>query len=153
MGKVWDMRTRELKGELKDHLQPVVALRIFDDDRHVASASKDRTVVTWDIVNMKRLTCHEAHSGPLTSMLLCRNQCNMYTAGADHALSSGIYDSVSPFERSLTRKSLAVNPTARNFAGALMSDYSQQAVPTKLCGFGMREPRASLRRAWGTQAR
>merc|ERR1711991_529677 len=84
--KVWDMRTRELKWELKDHLQPVVALRIFDDDRHVASASKDRTVVTWDIVNMKRLTCHEAHSGPLTSMLLCRNQCNMYTAGADHAL-------------------------------------------------------------------
>lgn len=84
--KIWDMRTRELKGELKDHLQPVVALQVFDDDRHVISGSKDRTVVTWDIVNMRRLTCHEAHSGPLTSMFLCRNQCNVYTAGADRTI-------------------------------------------------------------------
>jgi WD40 repeat protein len=81
--KIWDMRTRELKGELKDHLQAIVKLEIFDDDRHVISASKDRTVVTWDIVNCRRLTSHEAHSGPLTSMLLCRNQCNVYTSGAD----------------------------------------------------------------------
>jgi WD40 repeat protein len=81
--KVWDMRTRELRGELKDHLQAVVALQVFDDDRHVISASKDRTVVTWDLVNCRRLTSHEAHTGPLTSMVLCRNQCNVFTAGAD----------------------------------------------------------------------
>jgi WD40 repeat protein len=84
--KIWDMRTRELKGELKDHQQAVVALQVFDDDRHVLSASKDRTLVSWDIVGLKRLTSHEAHSGPLTSMFLSRNQCGAYTSGADHTI-------------------------------------------------------------------
>jgi WD40 repeat protein len=84
--KVWDIRTRELKGELKDHKQNVVALQLFEDDCHLISASKDRTVVTWDLVHFRRLTSHEAHAGPLTSMFLSKNQCNVYTAGMDRTI-------------------------------------------------------------------
>lgn len=84
--KVWDIRTREMRGELKDHKQAVVHLQLFDDDKHLLSASKDRTVCTWDLTTMKRVTCHETHNGPLTGAILSRNQCNVYTTGQDHRI-------------------------------------------------------------------
>lgn len=88
--KVWDIRTREVKLELKDHNQAIVHLQLFDDDRHLLSGSKDRMICTWDLSTGRRLTAHEAHSGPLTSALLSRNQTEVYTAGVDHRVH--VYD-------------------------------------------------------------
>jgi WD40 repeat protein len=84
--KVWDIRSKELRGELKDHQQAVVHLQLFDDDRHLLSASKDRTVCTWDMSTSRRLTSHEAHVGPLTGAFLCRNQSSVYTTGVDQKI-------------------------------------------------------------------
>jgi WD40 repeat protein len=84
--KLWDIRSKELKGELKDHQQAVVQLQLFEDDKHLLSASKDRTVCSWDLTTMKRLTCHEAHVGPLTGAFLCRNQASVYTTGVDQKI-------------------------------------------------------------------
>ena len=84
--KVWDIRSKELRGELKDHQQQVVHLQLFDDDKHLISASKDRTVCSWDLVTLRRLTSHEAHVGPLTGAFLSRNQSSVYTTGADQKI-------------------------------------------------------------------
>ncbi len=84
--KIWDIRSRELKGELKDHRQPIVSLQIFDDDRHLLSSSKDRTLIAWDLTSFKRVALLETHAGPLTSTLLCQNQVNIYTASMDHTI-------------------------------------------------------------------
>lgn len=84
--KMWDIRTKELKGEVKDHQQAVVSIQLFDDDRHLMTASKDRTVCTWDLTTLKRLTSHEAHVGPLTGAFLSRSQATMYTTGVDQKI-------------------------------------------------------------------
>lgn len=68
--RAWDIRSRQLKCELKDHRQEIVKLCLLSDDRHMLSASRDRTVITWDLLTSKRLTCHECHTGPLTDMVL-----------------------------------------------------------------------------------
>jgi WD40 repeat protein len=83
---MWDIRSRQQRLSLKDHSQDVVHLQLFDDDKHLLSASKDRIVCAWDLSTGKRVTAHEAHQGPLTSALLGRNQSEVYTAGMDHRI-------------------------------------------------------------------
>lgn len=88
--KLWDIRSREIKMELKDHSQAVEHVQLFDDDKHLLTASRDRTVNTWDLTTGRRITSHEAHVGPLTSALLSRNQTEVYTVGHDHKVN--VYD-------------------------------------------------------------
>jgi cilia- and flagella-associated protein 52 len=84
--RVCDIRSREVKLELKDHTQAIVHLQLFDDDRHLLSASKDRMISTWDLTTGRRVTSHEAHHGPISSAFLSRNQTEVYSVGNDHRI-------------------------------------------------------------------
>ncbi|CUG89836.1 WD40 repeat-containing protein, putative [Bodo saltans] len=84
--RICDIRSREVKLELKDHTQAIVHLQLFDDDRHLLSASKDRMISTWDLTTGRRVTSHEAHHGPISSAFLSRNQTEVYSVGNDHRI-------------------------------------------------------------------
>lgn len=84
--RVCDIRSREIKLELKDHNQAIVQLQLFDDDRHLMSASKDRMICTWDLSTGRRVTAHEAHHGPISSAFLSRNQTEIYSVAHDHRI-------------------------------------------------------------------
>ena len=47
--RVWEIRTREMVVNLKQHTAPVTALKLYDNDSHVLSASRDRTIYLWDL--------------------------------------------------------------------------------------------------------
>jgi len=47
--RVWEIRTREMVANLKQHTGPVTSLKLFPDDSHVYSSSRDRTILQWDL--------------------------------------------------------------------------------------------------------
>ena len=47
--RIWEIRTREMVVNLKQHTMPITALKLFPDDSAVYSASRDRTILQWDL--------------------------------------------------------------------------------------------------------
>ena len=47
--RLWEMRSRELVSHLKEHTQRVTSLRLFESDTTLASSSKDRSILRWDL--------------------------------------------------------------------------------------------------------
>ena len=56
--RLWELRSRELISNLKEHQQRVTGLAILDDDTQAISASRDRSILRWDLRN-------EVHSNVL----------------------------------------------------------------------------------------
>ncbi len=54
--RLWELRTRELISHLKEHVQRVTTLALFDDDTVVVSGSRDRCLLRWDLRSEVR-TC------------------------------------------------------------------------------------------------
>ncbi len=85
--KVWETRTRELLCELKEHKQEVVHLELLSDLVHLVSASRDRTIITWDTQKARRVACLEARVGGVTTLARDpTNDTTMVSAGTDHLL-------------------------------------------------------------------
>ncbi len=53
--RVWDIKSRELVSHMKEHLDAVTSIKIFDDDAHALSGSKDRNIICWDLKHEKRV--------------------------------------------------------------------------------------------------
>jgi len=49
--RLWEVRSRELISNLKEHTQRVTGLEIFGDDCQAISASRDRCILRWDLRN------------------------------------------------------------------------------------------------------
>ena len=56
--RVWEIRTRELISHLKEHTSKITKIEIFPDDVHLMSSSRDKSILTWDLKNEKRLSNH-----------------------------------------------------------------------------------------------
>eukprot|EP00760_Papus_ankaliazontas_P004154 PhM_4_TR11697/c4_g1_i2/m.23627 len=82
--RLWDMRTKELIQEFKEHRLEVTSLHAFGDGVHYLTTSKDRFVMMWDCRTARRVGCWEHVTGGITTSVLCPNQANFYTAGTDH---------------------------------------------------------------------
>jgi WD40 repeat protein len=39
----------------------VVGLHVLEEDQHVVSASRDRTIITWDLIRERRISSHQQH--------------------------------------------------------------------------------------------
>lgn len=61
--RVWEIRSRELISHLKEHTSKITKLLIFEDDIHLMSCSRDKSILTWDLKQEKRLTCHTQSMG------------------------------------------------------------------------------------------
>ena len=47
--RVWEIRTREMVVNLKQHTMRVTSVQLYDDDSHVFTASRDRMIYLWDL--------------------------------------------------------------------------------------------------------
>ena len=61
--RVWDMRTRGMISTLKEHSGRVVGVAVLRDDVHVVSASRDRSIITWDLIRERRVSQHQQRVG------------------------------------------------------------------------------------------
>lgn len=84
--RLWEMKTREMVSELKEHKGMITALKLMDDSAHLMSASKDKSVITWDLQKERRECSHEQRMGAICSLDLYRNQANFVTVGLEKRL-------------------------------------------------------------------
>lgn len=47
--RLWELRSRDLISHLKEHVNKVTALALFEDDTLAVSASRDRCLLRWDL--------------------------------------------------------------------------------------------------------
>ena len=61
--RLWEVRSKEMISNLKEHLQKVTHLELFKDDVHLMSTSKDKSILIWDLNKEKRIASYTLSSG------------------------------------------------------------------------------------------
>lgn len=65
--RVWEIRSRELISHLKEHTSTVTKVEVFDDDIHLLSCARDKSILCWDLKNEKRVSNHTQRMGGINS--------------------------------------------------------------------------------------
>lgn len=81
--RIWDLSSRMMVSHLKEHFKEVNDVAIYDDNLHVLSVSKDKTMLCWDLGEEKRIASHAQRSGGMNTVALNLDQSIMLTAGQE----------------------------------------------------------------------
>jgi len=84
--RVWELKTRQMISNLKEHVARVNDLQMFPNDQFAVSCSRDRCLLTWDLRAEKRLTSHREKHGGINCLAVASNQTTVITAGQEKAL-------------------------------------------------------------------
>lgn len=68
--RCWEIRTRDMIRHLKQHSMAVTSLQIVADDSCVFSASRDRSILCWDLMQGVRTACLTQRMGGINSIAL-----------------------------------------------------------------------------------
>eukprot|EP00310_Coccolithus_braarudii_P018945 CAMPEP_0183338038 /NCGR_PEP_ID=MMETSP0164_2-20130417/5470_1 /TAXON_ID=221442 /ORGANISM="Coccolithus pelagicus ssp braarudi, Strain PLY182g" /LENGTH=636 /DNA_ID=CAMNT_0025507819 /DNA_START=39 /DNA_END=1949 /DNA_ORIENTATION=+ len=68
--RAWEIRTRDMIRHLKQHSMPVTSLQMTPDDSKVLSASRDRSILMWDLKAGVRLVSLQQPMGGINSIAL-----------------------------------------------------------------------------------
>jgi WD40 repeat protein len=80
--QLWDVRSRELRGQLTNHTDDVTGLAFSADGRTLASASSDWTIRLWSVTEQSQLRClHTAREG-LTALALLSDNLTLVSGGS-----------------------------------------------------------------------
>lgn len=89
--RVWDSRSRRLISTLKEHCAAVIGVEALGDDVHIVSASRDRSIITWDLIRERRVAQHTQRVGSINAFELFRadgaDATRMVSVGQDRSLS------------------------------------------------------------------
>ena len=61
--RLWEIRSKEMISNLKEHLQKVTHVELFKDDVHLMTTSKDKSILIWDLNKEKRIASYNLSSG------------------------------------------------------------------------------------------
>jgi len=61
--RVWEIRSRELISHLKEHSNTVTKVEVFEDDIHLLSCARDKSILCWDLKNENRVSNHTQRMG------------------------------------------------------------------------------------------
>merc|ERR1719158_2796421 len=84
--RVWELKTRQMISNLKEHVARVNDLQMFPNDQFAVSCSRDRCLLTWDLRAEKRLTAHREKHGGINTLAVATNQTTVITAGQEKTL-------------------------------------------------------------------
>lgn len=85
--RLWEMKSRELISHLKEHVQKITSLTLFDDDSMAISASRDRCILRWDLRTEKRTHSHMQRMGGINGIALSRDEQFTLSVGQEKKLS------------------------------------------------------------------
>jgi hypothetical protein len=71
---------------LKEHNSRLTQLALMDDDVHLISVSRDKSMLTWDLKADKRVSAHAQRIGGINTIGLAFDG-NVVTAGQERSLS------------------------------------------------------------------
>jgi WD40 repeat protein len=79
--RLWDPATREIRGELTNHADDVIALAFTPDGKQLASASHDWSLRIWDVTNCEQLRCFWSSGEGLTAFAMLPESKRVVTGG------------------------------------------------------------------------
>lgn len=66
--RMWSLADRRMVSDLSEHIREVTDLVLINNDRWVISASKDCYLISWDLVNKRRVAEYRHRSGGINSI-------------------------------------------------------------------------------------
>jgi WD40 repeat protein len=88
--RVWEIRTREMVVNLKQHTSTVTSLKLYDDDSHVFSASRDRMIYLWDLRSETRQKALVQRMGGINCIDMLPDHIQLISVGQEKSV--GIWD-------------------------------------------------------------
>jgi len=67
--RIWEIRSKEMKINLKEHISKVTKVQVFSNDVHLLTSAKDRSILIWDLEKEKRIFSYNLTMGG------CNNFC------------------------------------------------------------------------------
>jgi len=81
--RVWEIRNQSLVTHFKEHQSTITQLRMFNDDIHVLSASRDKRIFCWDLRKERCISSHMVPMGGVNDVALQSNQSNFISVGSN----------------------------------------------------------------------
>ena len=61
--RVWEIRSKEMKINLKEHISKVTKVHVFSNDIRLLTSAKDRSILIWDLEKEKRIFSYNLSMG------------------------------------------------------------------------------------------
>jgi len=84
--RVWELRSREMVSNLKEHTHRVSKVQLWQDDLHLISASRDKALLCWDLKTEKRVSAHIQRMGGINSFDIVPGENLILTTGQDRKI-------------------------------------------------------------------
>jgi len=84
--RVWELKTKEMIANLKEHSQRVTDSHLFTNDQYAISCGRDRCLFTWDLRAERRLTMHREKQGGINQLALASDQTSVVTVGQEKTI-------------------------------------------------------------------
>jgi WD40 repeat protein len=68
---------------MKEHTARVTGMRVFDDDAHLLTCSRDKSFLCWDLRREKRVASYIQRMGGLNDAVLANDQATVLTVGSE----------------------------------------------------------------------
>ena len=95
--RVWEIRTREMVVNLKQHTMSVTSLKLLPDDSGVYSASRDRTILLWDLRSETREKYMIQRMGGINCIdLIAPDSDKLVSVGQEKHLTTWLADESNP---------------------------------------------------------
>lgn len=94
--RLWELRSRELISNLKEHNQRVTSLIILPGDSQCLSSSRDRCILRWDLRLEKRVFCMTQRMGGVNGIALAADQRTIISIGQERKLSYWDLENTTP---------------------------------------------------------
>jgi cilia- and flagella-associated protein 52 len=79
--RVWELRSRDMVCDMREHSSAVTSIALFRDDVHAVTVSRDHSMVCWDLRRERRVSSHMQRMGGINSVILSQDQSIVITAG------------------------------------------------------------------------
>lgn len=120
--RLWELRSRDLISHLKEHVNKVTALALFEDDTLAVSASRDRCLLRWDLTTERRVFCHAQRMGGINSVIISKDQSCIVSVGQEKKITFWPIGSPEPlFSHNLEGESEEGRCIARSNSGDLIA--------------------------------
>eukprot|EP01041_Mallomonas_annulata_P006524 gene6524-13197_t len=84
--RLWELRSRDLISNLKEHNQRITSLAVFEDDTQALSSSRDKCILRWDLRSERRQFCHTQRMGGINCIALAADQRTIVSVGQERRL-------------------------------------------------------------------
>jgi WD40 repeat protein len=109
--RVWEIRSLEMISNLKEHKSRVSKVELMENDLHLLTTAKDRSILIWDLAKEQRIANYQMPMGGVNNFILNKQDKNMLiTVGQDRRITQWDLRHPKPV------KSISSNPYNRSDA-------------------------------------